>query len=91
MADYGADVAYVHDAGFLDLARQATPFVIGSLADRGIERRPRDRARVRLRASRPQRSRTAGHEVLGIDASRAMIELARSRAPWSAVSGSVPG
>ena len=25
MADYGTDVAYIHDAGFLDLAAEATP------------------------------------------------------------------
>ncbi len=28
MADYGTDVAYIHDAGFLDLAAEATPFVV---------------------------------------------------------------
>ena len=37
MADYGTDVAYIHDAGFLDLAAEATPFVVRMLADRGVE------------------------------------------------------
>lgn len=80
MADYGADLAYVHDAGFLDLARQATPFVIDLLAERGL-----DEARViELGCGSGETAAElvkAGHDVLGIDASRAMVEMARHRAP----------
>ena len=80
MADYGTDLAYVHDAGFLDLARQAAPFVVGLLQERGFER-----ARVvELGCGSGETAATlteAGHDVLGVDASRAMIALARSRAP----------
>ena len=28
MADYGKDLAYIHDAGFLQLAEQAGPLVV---------------------------------------------------------------
>ena len=77
MADYGADLAYVHDAGFLELAREATPFVLDLLGD--------ERARVvELGCGSGETAvelSGAGHEVVGIDASRAMVELARSKAP----------
>ncbi|HYH61203.1 MAG TPA: class I SAM-dependent methyltransferase [Solirubrobacterales bacterium] len=80
MADYGTDLAYVHDAGFLDLARQAAPFVVERLAERGM-----DEARVvELGCGSGETAAelgVAGHEVLGVDASRAMVELARHRAP----------
>jgi SAM-dependent methyltransferase len=80
MADYGKDLAYVHDAGFLQLAEQATPVVVQMLAERGLEQ-----ARVvELGSGSGATARAladAGHDVLGIDASRAMVELARARAP----------
>ena len=80
MADYGKDLAYVHDAGFLQLAEQATPVVVKMLADRGV-----DRGHIVELGSgsgaTAQALTEAGHRVLGIDASRAMVELARSRAP----------
>ena len=80
MADYGKDLAYVHDAGFLQLAELATPVVVQMLADRGVER-----GRIVELGSgsgaTAQALTEAGHEVLGIDASRAMVELARTRAP----------
>ena len=80
MADYGKDLAYVHDKGFLDLAEQATPVVVRLLADRGI-----DRGHIVELGSgsgaTAQALTEAGHRVLGIDASRAMVELARTRAP----------
>ena len=80
MADYGKDLAYVHDAGFLQLAELATPVVVQMLADRGVER-----GRIVELGSgsgaTAQALTEAGHEVLGIDASRAMVELARTQAP----------
>jgi len=79
-AFYGRDLAFVHDAGFGDLARAAA----GEL-----------RARMRragLAGGRvvdlgcgtgilAQRLAAAGCEVLGVDASPAMVALARRRAP----------
>jgi SAM-dependent methyltransferase len=80
MADYGKDLAYIHDQGFLGLAEQATPVVVKLLAERGV-----DGGRVvELGSGSGATARAltdAGHDVLGIDASRAMVELARTRAP----------
>ena len=80
MADYGTDVAYVHDAGFLDLAAEATPFVVRLLAERKVEEGRVIELGCGSGATAAALSE-AGYEVLGIDASRAMIALARSRAP----------
>jgi len=80
MADYGADVAYIHDAGFLDLADQATPFVIEMLAECGIDAGRVIELGCGSGATAASLSE-AGHDVLGIDASRAMVALARGRAP----------
>jgi SAM-dependent methyltransferase len=80
VADYGKDLAYVHDAGFLDLAEQATPLVVEMLAQRGIE----EGRIIELGCGSGVTAAAltaAGHQVLGIDASRAMVELARTRAP----------
>ncbi len=79
MADYGKDLAYVHDAGFLDLARQATPFAVDLLAERGIEAGRVVELGCGSGATAAALA-DAGHQVLGIDASRAMVELARNRA-----------
>jgi SAM-dependent methyltransferase len=80
MTDYGKDLAYIHDAGFLDLAELATPLVIEMLRDRGVQG-----GRVVELGSgsgvTAQALSDAGHDVLGIDASRAMVELARTNAP----------
>jgi SAM-dependent methyltransferase len=80
MADYGKDLAYIHDKGFLALAEQATPVVVRLLADRGIERGHIVELGSGSGAT-AQALTEAGHRVLGIDASRAMVELARSNAP----------
>ena len=80
MADYGKDVAYIHDAGFLDLADQATPLVVEMLADRGVSRGRVIELGCGSGATAAALTE-AGHDVLGIDASRAMVALARSRAP----------
>jgi SAM-dependent methyltransferase len=80
MADYGKDLAYVHDAGYIDWAQQATPFIAELLAQRGIE----NGRVVELGCGSGITAAgltAAGHRVLGIDASRAMIEMARVRAP----------
>ena len=80
MADYGQDVAYIHDRGFLDWAEQATPVVVELLRERGVERGHVVELGSGSGAT-AQGLTEAGHRVLGIDASRAMVELARLRAP----------
>lgn len=80
MADYGKDLAYIHDAGFLQLAEEAGPLVVSLLADRGLERGHIVELGSGSGAT-AQALTEAGHRVLGIDASRAMVELARARAP----------
>jgi SAM-dependent methyltransferase len=77
---YGADLAAVHHAGFGDLAAQAADLLLASLraaghgggavADLGCG--PGGLARA-LSA--------AGYDVVGVDVSPAMIELARAQAP----------
>lgn len=79
MTDYGADLAYIHDAGFMELAREATPFALELLAERDESCRV-----VELGCGSGATARELaedGHDVLGIDASRAMVELARTQAP----------
>lgn len=79
MSFYGEDLAYVHDAGFTALAELA--------ADRLIEelhRLDRGGLVVELGAGTgvaAARLTAAGFDVLGIEASPAMLELARERAP----------
>ena len=80
MADYGKDLAYIHDAGFLQLAEEAGPLVVSLLADRGLERGHIVELGSGSGAT-AQALTEAGHRVLGIDASRAMGELARAQAP----------
>ncbi len=80
MADYGTDVAYIHDAGFLDLAAEATPLVVRLLAERRIEGGRVIELGCGSGATAAALSE-AGHDVLGVDASRAMVALARTRAP----------
>ncbi len=79
MSFYGEDLAYVHDAGFTSLAAQA--------ADRLIEelhRLSKGGLVVELGSGSgvaAARLSAAGFDVLGIEASAAMIELARENAP----------
>jgi SAM-dependent methyltransferase len=76
MRGFGEDLAAIHAAGFTQLAAAAAQELLGRL-----ERRSRvvdlgcgDGTTARLLTE-------AGHEVLGIDASPALIALARERAP----------
>ena len=80
MGDYGKDLAYVHDQGFLGLAEQAGPMVAEMLRARGVERGHIVELGSGSGAT-AQALTEAGHRVLGIDSSRAMVELARHRAP----------
>lgn len=80
MAVYGEDLAYIHDAGFTDLARQAGRRMVELLAERGV----REGSVVDLGCGSGVTARVlseAGHEVLGIDSSVAALALARRNAP----------
>jgi SAM-dependent methyltransferase len=79
-AHYGPDLAYIHDVGHGEFALQAAPALLAMLREHGITR-----GRVvdlgcgsGLWAAELER---AGYDVVGIDSSRPMIELARKRAP----------
>ena len=80
MPGYQRDLAYIHDAGFGDFARKAAPGLLAILRRAGIH----GGLIVDLGcgsgiwAAELVRS---GYDVLGIDISRPMIELARKRAP----------
>ncbi len=79
-ADYRADLAHIHAAGFGDLAATAGPALAGLLKRAGID----DGPVVDLGCGNGVTSRAlsdAGYEVLGIDSSAAMLALARRTAP----------
>ena len=80
MAGYTPDLAYIHDAGFGDLAQAAAADVIRRLRARGIE----DGLVMDLGCGSGIGAAElvrAGYDVLGVDISPAMIRLARRRAP----------
>jgi len=80
MAGYTADLAFIHDAGFGDLARAAAATLIGTLRARNIRRG----LVVELGCGSGigvQALVAAGYHVLGVDISPAMIRLARRREP----------
>ena len=76
---YATDLAYIHDEGFGDFACKAAPHVVRRLRILG-----RSRAQVVEigcgSGVLTQFLTHAGHDVLGIDVSNAMIRLARRRA-----------
>lgn len=75
---YASDLAFIHDAGFGDFARRATPGLIALLkraaARRVVELGCGSGAATAALAA-------AGFDVLGLDASPAMLRLARRRVP----------
>ena len=79
-SDYRDDLAYIHDAGFGEMARGAGPVLIESLRKLGLDRG----LVVDLGCGSGILSQAiveAGYDVLGIDISPAMIDLARGRVP----------
>lgn len=75
MNEYRDDLAYIHHAGFSEFARSAAPGVM-ALLPKGLI--------VEVGCGSGVLARTltdAGFDVFGIDASAAMIELARANAP----------
>jgi SAM-dependent methyltransferase len=77
---YASDLAYVHHVGFGDFARKAAPELLRLLHRAGIHRGTLiDMAcGSGLWAHAAQR---AGFDVIGVDQSRAMIQLAKQVAP----------
>ena len=76
MRGYGEDLAAVHAAGFTTVAVAAARELLGRLPGpaRVVELGCGDGTTARLLTD-------AGHEVVGVDSSRAFIALARERAP----------
>lgn len=80
MADYGRDLAAIHDAGYGDPARFGARRLVAELGKAGIE----GGVVVDLGCGSGISSRMlsdAGYDVLGIDPSAAMLELAADNAP----------
>jgi SAM-dependent methyltransferase len=80
MESYGTDLAYIHDEGFSDFSLNAAPGLLAMLRRNGFDRG----LVVDLGCGSGIWARQlgfAGYEVLGVDASPAMIRLARKRAP----------
>ena len=80
MNEYGEDLAYVHEAGFSELARTAANRVVAELRRRQIV----DGVVVDVGCGSgvsAQRFVRAGYDVLGFDVSRDMLELGRQAAP----------
>lgn len=82
MRGYREDLAFIHDDGFTEYARQAAPGLLGLLrrhrVDRGLV--------VDLGCGSGRWARElnrSGYDVLGLDQSAAMIRLARKIAPHS--------
>ena len=82
---YTEDLAYVHDAGFDDYARRAAPEIVRLLRRRlprhGSKGRPMVVEFGCGGGTLAGRLTADGFDVLGIDQSRAMIRIARKRAP----------
>lgn len=77
---YAQDLAYIHDAGFGDFARNAAPGLLRILRNNRLRRG----LVVDLGSGSGILAReliAAGYDVFGIDISPAMIELARRKAP----------
>lgn len=84
---FSTDLAFIHDAGFGDFAERAAPEIIRILRAHGIApgRARRDRPRiVEVGCGSGTLARhlvDAGYEVIGFDASPAMLQLARRKVP----------
>lgn len=77
---YGEDLAHVHDEGFREFALSAAPGILAILRENGI----RDGLVVDLGCGSGIWARElteAGYDVLGIDVSGAMVEIARRKVP----------
>src|SRR5436309_2695675 len=80
MAGYTEDLAFIHDAGYGDFARNAAPVLLEAFGARGIH----GGLVVDLGCGSgiwAEELLAAGYDVLGVDISASMIRLARRRAP----------
>jgi SAM-dependent methyltransferase len=80
MAGYETDLAYIHDAGFGEFALQSAPGLLRLLRENGVAHG----LIVDLGCGSGIWARQlgfAGYDVVGVDASPAMIRLARAKAP----------
>src|SRR5277367_5975285 len=76
MPGYGPDLAYIHDAGFTDYARNAAPGLLGMLRRNKVT----GGLVVDLGCGSgrwARRLNDEGYRVLGVDQSSAMIRMAR--------------
>jgi len=80
MKAYQTDLAYIHDAGFGDYARNAAPGLLAILRRAGVRRGLVVDLGCGSGIWADELTRR-GYDVLGIDISRSMIALARKRAP----------
>jgi SAM-dependent methyltransferase len=77
---YASDLAYIHDTGFGEFARNSAPGLLDLLRRNGIC----DGAVVDLGCGSgiwAKELNDSGYQVSGVDISQAMIELARQRVP----------
>ena len=77
---YREDLAYIHDIGFGDLAKNAAPVLLDALRRSGIDRG----LVVDLCCGSgllTQDLSAAGYRVVGIDISQALLDIARARVP----------
>jgi SAM-dependent methyltransferase len=80
MAIYGEDLAYIHHQGFTQALREAAPHLLQTLRQHGIA----SGTVVDLGCGSGVWARAltdAGYHVMGVDASTAMLRLARREAP----------
>lgn len=77
---YEEDLAYIHHVGFGDLARGATPWVLETLRQAGIQ----DGTVVELGCGSGlllAALTAAGYQAVGVDASAPILDIARTTAP----------
>ena len=77
---YREDLAYIHDVGFGGFAREAAPVLLDALRRQGVVQG----LVIDLGCGSGVLSQAvsdAGYDVLGIDLSEAMVDLARRRVP----------
>jgi cyclopropane fatty-acyl-phospholipid synthase-like methyltransferase len=84
---FSTDLAYIHDAGFSDFAEGASPEIIRILRRHGIRPRRGSPEPVRIvevgcgSGTLARHLVDAGYEVVGLDISPAMLQLARRKVP----------
>src|SRR2546426_7956737 len=77
---YNSDLAYIHDAGFGDFAKNSAPGLLQILHNSGLASGLVVDLGCGSGIWAAELSR-AGYDVLGIDISQAMIDIARKRVP----------